>query len=589
MLLYIMSGQPYKNQLDMATARNSYLANLKLRAELDDKNLQANKVYIKTGQLPQEQTDQRNVSEKLADVERLKIDLRSKLLAITDGFEAGKIVNGLTPDQLVFLAQQFEPIKDQMKKSYSLGVLAPIFIEYLTKFIDKFQITKGVEMGLQQTSANQMIANQNLILANMADKDNIDDLMIRIRNLGIENSRLGTSISEKLVELKDIVEYIADNTDIIRRSDNPILLRQVLKTVNDITNELPSKQDLIEVLVQLEKNSIVRDRRALGLTLEKLDQILTIGGDISEEMEILKTFVNQIKAGNPIDTQEFIPEANVKEARVYNQDQQAIQNIYRRSDHPTLDTNQKLKDYITQRYPIIQEDERKSRNQFVSDTVGRDFTALNKNELIQVVQALNDRLRLKGWGEPNPPGVGRGIFGCGVVKRVRPSQVLSTDVDYSMGVSESPKFIPIGRYLINKRQLDKDIIAIKRKGGSVINTLPSQRVSRKLGNVIRKVVGGSIPSYEDFNELSNDDKIFLNKVAKETRIDDKLSIPAPKKSDEDKDINQFEILRGQILAGNDNPDVVKKFKSIILKLSNNNLIPKNQVRDLLLDLATLGH
>ena len=49
-----MSGQPYKTPIDIANARQAYLANLQLRAELDDKNLQANKVYIKTGQLPVE-------------------------------------------------------------------------------------------------------------------------------------------------------------------------------------------------------------------------------------------------------------------------------------------------------------------------------------------------------------------------------------------------------------------------------------------------------------------------------------------------------------------------------------------------------
>ena len=38
-----MSGQPYKNQLDILKVREAYLANLKLRAELDDKNLQANR------------------------------------------------------------------------------------------------------------------------------------------------------------------------------------------------------------------------------------------------------------------------------------------------------------------------------------------------------------------------------------------------------------------------------------------------------------------------------------------------------------------------------------------------------------------
>jgi hypothetical protein len=106
---------------------------------------------------------------------------------------------------------------------------------------------------------------------------------------------------------------------------------------------------------------------------------------------------------------------------------------------------------------------------------------------------------------------------------------------------------------------------------------------------MRKIVGGSLPSYDELSSLTDDERVYLHKVARETRIDDKISIPTPKKDEDEKDINQFEILKGQILAGNDNLDVVKKFKAIILKLSRKDLIPKAQVKDLLLDLATLGH
>ena len=65
-----MSGQPVNTQLDIVTARKNYLANLNLRAKLDEKNFQANKIYIKTGQMPATPIDTRSVTEKLADVER---------------------------------------------------------------------------------------------------------------------------------------------------------------------------------------------------------------------------------------------------------------------------------------------------------------------------------------------------------------------------------------------------------------------------------------------------------------------------------------------------------------------------------------
>ena len=54
-----MSGQPTKTLQDVENFRKAYMANLNLRAELDDVNLQANQLFKRTGTLPQELTDTR--------------------------------------------------------------------------------------------------------------------------------------------------------------------------------------------------------------------------------------------------------------------------------------------------------------------------------------------------------------------------------------------------------------------------------------------------------------------------------------------------------------------------------------------------
>jgi hypothetical protein len=212
-----------------------------------------------------------------------------------------------------------------------------------------------------------------------------------------------------------------------------------------------------------------------------------------------------------------------------------------------------------------------------------------EKETMEQRRRIDNEARAKYEKEAQNEKEGSGMKGGGIMRRKYSSQVLPTDVDHTKGIKATAKFVPMGRHLININQLDKNIVAIKRKKGSIINTLPSQRVTRKLGGVIRKIVGGGVPTFDELNELDDEEKLYLSKVASETQIGGKLSVPTPKKTSEEQDINQFEILRGQILAGQDNPDVVRQFKSIILKLSNKNLIPKAQVRDLLLDLTTLGH
>jgi len=48
-------------------------------------------------------------------------------------------------------------------------------------------------------------------------------------------------------------------------------------------------------------------------------------------------------------------------------------------------------------------------------------------------------------------------------------------------------------------------------------------------------------------------------------------------------------MKGEILAGNDSTELIKKFKILLLKLTNKNLIPSREAKDLLFDLTTMGY
>jgi len=582
-----MSGQPYKTKLDMVTARKAYLANLNLRAELDDLNLQANKTYISTGQLPATPPDNRTLTEKLADVQRLKIELRNKLSDITDGIQANAIVENLNNDQLVFLSQNFEPISQQMKQNYALGVQSDIFVDYLNRYINKFNETKGVEFNLQQSTGKQLLANQSIIMNDMANVNDIIKLEDLIAELGQENSRLGKSIFKNLNELEDIVESLPDTFVSLQKTDNAIQKAEILNLLNNIVKELPNKGDIQKITKELQKMNR-SDLAEIASILEKLNSMTKSGPDVKEEMAMLRNVIAMQKEDI---ASKQTPEPPAPPAT---ETGQKIASEYKSVDYVSsidkdseLTTLIKLRDYYKTMYKYLNNNQTKSV--YSQMKIGTpNWGSANKEELRQLIKALNTDLRIQMYGQDNANLVN--FYGRGLQqRRIRSSQVFDSDIDYTQAVKAAPKFIPIGRYLINKRQLDKDIIAIKRPAGSIINGLPSQRVSKNSANIIRKIIGGGVPNYNELNELNDEERIFLNKVVKETRIDDKITIPTPNKTDDEKDINQFEIMKGQILAGNDNKDLVKNFKIIILKLSKKDLIPKVQVNELLMDLATLGH
>jgi hypothetical protein len=114
-------------------------------------------------------------------------------------------------------------------------------------------------------------------------------------------------------------------------------------------------------------------------------------------------------------------------------------------------------------------------------------------------------------------------------------------------------------------------------------------VSKDFGNVIRTIVGGGHPEFRHLEKLDDEEKLYLNQLVKKSNIQDRLSIPTPNRDDDEKDIHQYEVMKGEILSGNDSFDMVKKFKILIMKLMRKELLPKNQAKDILLDLATMGY
>jgi hypothetical protein len=452
--------------------------------------------------------------------------------------------------------------------------------------------------------------NRATLLNQLPDPFSINPIINKlesVKGVGPQTDRTITRTIDDLSNLLDMSGRLEDLLKYIDKQENPIKQAQMTNLIEGIVNDMPTNEDLKEASDLLDLNIKMKDTVGIDDAINKIEEITTT----SKDQEIQLTLVNEMlleermKGLKPEEEEkagkEEQKEVSVEKPKKYFAEQQLyLQGLYS-PVNKIEDTKKALKEYVNSVFrgleaqrdlPQIRELQGNKQNfaDFVLGEKARPYNNLSKEDYREIAYSLNDIIRNFGYGEPNPVGIGRGIQGGGIAPRIRSSQILPQDVDYNKGVKASGvKFVPIGRYLINKRQLDKDIIAIKRPAGSTISGLPSQRVSRKLGNVIRKVIGGGIPSFDDFNDLDDDEKSFLSKVAKETRIDEKLSIPTPKKNEEEKDINQFEILKGQILAGNDNPELVKKFKSVILKLSNKNLIPKGQVRELLLELAILGH
>ena len=162
--------------------------------------------------------------------------------------------------------------------------------------------------------------------------------------------------------------------------------------------------------------------------------------------------------------------------------------------------------------------------------------------------------------------------------------------DENSGVEESPRYVRFGKFYVNAQKLNgSGILSLRRPSGANIQEMPSTRVSSNLSHVIKKMIGGGVPSYAELSKLSEPEKSYLHKISTKANIVDKFSIPAPDKDRMEKDIHDFEVMKGEILAGNDSSELIKKFKLHLVRLSKTGTLPRSEVQDIMEELIQLGY
>jgi hypothetical protein len=583
-----MSGQPYKNPLDVAKFRNEYLANLALEVKNNDLNLQANKVYIRTG-APSQPTDTRTTSEKLADLYRLRIDIRSKLGEIMSGDNAQKVVDGLDENEARFLAQQIETIVADLKPKFALGVPADVFNPYLQKYMRKYLETQGVDYGLQQESGRQLLANQQTIMNTIVSAQDIRDIKDSLELLGLQNTLLGKKIEGNLKETLNAIDTSIEAFNIISQTNNPILKEEILKDINLLVNELPTRNQIIDLRNKLEIAQERRDATSVEMILQRLNELTEYDKTLNDEVALLRQKILMAQSSRPPEslktdvTGETPPPRSVDYAG-FKYSYILPTDLFGVKKDSSYEKD--LKGYI-EAIAII--------DSGLFQRLGTTKSAVsgfNKPELINWLQTNDSEIK-QSWSqipvavaEPVVSSSPARITAKGLKKtKSIHGKGLSSKVDYSAGIGAEPDYVPFGKFLINRKKLVDGVIMIKRCGGQFLPDMKTKRVSPNLTVVFKKIAGGNLPSFSELEKLDDDERDYLKFIANKSNLSSKLDVPSPKKDKNEQLINQFEVMRGQMVSGNDSKDLFRKFKQVLVEMLDRNLIPRGQAKDILLEMS----
>jgi len=607
-----MSGQPVNSQAKANEKRNEYMETLALQAQNNDINLQANKNYLLSGILPavSQMKDTRTTSEKLADIEKMKQGVVDDLKGLYDPSVSLSIVNGVLASPLNidnklfnFFVQNLPELAKIMKKKFKYGIqgdandvstFVNIIEGYYNRNMDSVISAKSF------FDSGTSFDNKNKLM----DKNDFSRLKTELGNISRNLATVkGGVIDDRMLNiLLTKITYIESNipsNELINTSAN-MALNDEFQMTNEfgltvLTKELrklPSLKSIYSLIRLIERAVEMQNLRQIEQIIINLDGIFTplynfftenplnnLIGDAQNKLDQNKhlesiqrrdAIMNEQNIRNQSNNAQKVLIVNPYENPAYVKLAGDLnpQNLYSLSSRTPSESSEQfgIKKIINDNINDILEylNERKEREEL--GTLPDSFSSRTPSESFSL-SSKGDGLRKKRRGRPK---------GSGLVKE-KPKSV------------KVPNYVGFGINEINQKNLTGNILTIRRKNHSNYRDMPSKMISPNLQRVLKSIVGGSVPNYDDVKGLNEEEQNYLHKVLSKSNLADKFSVPAPSKDKREKDIHSFEVMKGEIMSGNDSKDLVKKFKLLIIKLSREGTLPRNEVNDLLTTLVDLGY
>jgi len=150
------------------------------------------------------------------------------------------------------------------------------------------------------------------------------------------------------------------------------------------------------------------------------------------------------------------------------------------------------------------------------------------------------------------------------------------------------EFIPFGRYLLSLKQLQKNKFMLRTKSKNPVLSFKTITLTKKTKSIVQKLLQGIEITYECIDALSEDEKNDIDTIVSFTNINDRLKIPNTRRSKLEQKLNKFNVLKGSIIAGNDNENLLREFRMLLVELNSEGYVSKKETADILLQLMKLN-
>jgi hypothetical protein len=569
----------------------------------NDANIAKARKAVKMGEVLQLTPEQTlSPDELLADDAAQEATARTNIMKL--GFrdqEAAQIVTNIRSDaglDFTTLNANFPAIEADIRKRFNVKLLTPaFFLEYIKKYSDELAGTAGMRVFKPNNSGlNRMIDNVAELRAILPDPAVIE----YIRRSAEDSRVVGVDILTDLNRLRDLLPNAQDLQALSNLE--PVRQQRIIEDLLVQFQNMPSRADVRQLADMIEGDRL--DRRSF---------IDAIRGIVDSAPQGRQRNIVEDELGSTAPTEAYNEQAE-REGRRAAADRRTAQTAIDIGGDPRQLTSNQQAIYaqltgLTRVAPT-----KEQMSSVTGDTSGTAETlgsaiALDTATLTQIKATLRLNPDLASQltdsnGSPvnyndlqlSQPKAGsrkvwiqdtniRALFQTKYGRGIRPAMP-KMKVGRGLAVKETPSYREYGKYAIHIPQLEQqDILNVKYKSLGQIPKFKPIPVSDIFRDFIIDLIENGKPNVRVYTQIAPEERKFFEEMSIGAGIWNSLGLKRTTTNTDEEENKRFELLKGEYIAGNNNPKVISELRKLVVKMMNDGRIRKNQGVELLMELS----
>jgi len=511
------------------------------------------------------------------------------------------VFNNLSQDDKRVILEQYPAIKTQLSE---VAILTPeYFLNFIKNYKEALQRSGGVK-GFTSGFDDELKG----ILSDLPQKDDIENLknmivdiqdeMINMKDNDEELKELIDLTIEKLFRMETFMPTISQIMELqtalelrIDESD-----QSIIQALIEDFERLPSRKEFTDlgtfIFQAIDENPSIEDLKKM------LNNVLTnIGGydeilmNIQEEMNSIKRKVSLTE--NTLGDLATKTNIRLKDGlveKIYLQmanEYLDIVNKQNPSDKPKV-----LRNLTKQERSDLQNAALASATKISQESNDETlFNTFNQGEQIPIAyseMAYQRQPMGKEMATAEPIGEesGKGMIANRIKNKIQPKFITKAKM-IGKGVSfkETPKYIEFGKYCLSIPDLNNEILRVKYQKTMVDVPNFKKNISINFVDFIENFIDTQKINERQLEKLNKEEQKLFKRLITKSGLDVKYKVKDYKDENDIKEEDRFNLVKGQYMAGNDNPRVKEELKKFIIKFMMEGKINKKEGQDILFQLS----